>query len=84
MKNGARHCAATVTATCWRDNIPGRITRKNIMRRSVSLLLLALLLQACGLKGPLYLPQQKPAAKPPAAEPAPDPPADDRKNPGQQ
>ena len=54
------------------------------MRRSVSLLLLALLLQACGLKGPLYLPQQKPAAKPPAAEPAPDPPADDRKNPGQQ
>ena len=54
------------------------------MRRSVLLLLLALMLPSCGLKGPLYLPQQKPAAKPPAAEPAPNPPADDRKNPGAQ
>ena len=28
-----------------------------------------LLLAACGLKGPLYLPEQKPGAKPPATAP---------------
>ena len=52
------------------------------MRESVLLLILAVLLSACGLKGPLYLPQQKPAANPPAAEAAIKPPADDKKNPG--
>ena len=36
------------------------------MRKSVLLLILAAGLPACGLKGPLYLPEQKPAAKPPA------------------
>ena len=53
------------------------------MRKSVLLLLAMLLLASCGLKGPLYLPQQKPAANPPAAEPAANPQADDKKNPGQ-
>ena len=52
------------------------------MRESVLLLILAMLLASCGLKGPLYLPQQKPAANPPAAEPAANPQADDKKNPG--
>ena len=52
------------------------------MRESVLLLILAALLTSCGLKGPLYLPQQKPAANPPAAEPAANPQADDKKNPG--
>ena len=55
--------------------------RKKIMRKSVLLLILAILLASCGLKGPLYLPQQKPAANAPAAEPAANPPADDKKNP---
>ena len=48
------------------------------MRKSVLLLILAALLQACGLKGPLYLPEKKPAAAPPAAA---DVPADTKKNP---
>jgi predicted small lipoprotein YifL len=39
------------------------------MRKFVLLLLLAGLLPACGLKGPLFLPAQKPAANPPAAAP---------------
>ena len=52
------------------------------MRKSVLLLLLAALLPACGLKGPLYLPEQKPAANPPAAPaPAPATQPDDKKNP---
>jgi predicted small lipoprotein YifL len=42
------------------------------MRNSVLLLLLTMLLPACGLKGPLYLPGSKPVAKPPAAAPAAD------------
>ncbi len=54
------------------------------MRISFLLVLLALLLASCGLKGPLYLPQQKPAASPPAADPAANPPADEKKNPGTQ
>jgi len=42
------------------------------MRLSVLLLIASALLSACGLKGPLYLPAQKPAATPPAAAaPAP-------------
>ena len=40
------------------------------MRKSIALLMLAALLPACGQKGPLYLPPQKPAVSPPAA-PAP-------------
>jgi predicted small lipoprotein YifL len=52
------------------------------MRKTVLLLLLAALLPACGLKGPLYLPVQKPAAKPPAAAaPAPAARPDDKKSP---
>ncbi len=52
------------------------------MRNSVLLLLLATLLPACGLKGPLYLPEQKPAANPPAAAaPATAAQPDDKKNP---
>ena len=52
------------------------------MRKSVPLLLASLLLPACGLKGPLYLPEQKPAADPPAAAaPAPAAQPDDKKNP---
>ena len=48
------------------------------MRRSLALLIVAVLLPACGTKGPLYLPEQKPAvapANPPV--PAPDTKADD-------
>ena len=45
-------------------------------------LLLAALLPACGLKGPLYLPGQKPAPDPSAVvAPPPATPADDKKNP---
>jgi predicted small lipoprotein YifL len=44
------------------------------MRKIVMLLVLVAMLQACGLKGPLYLSPPKPAAKPPAAAaPAPAP-----------
>jgi predicted small lipoprotein YifL len=44
------------------------------MRKFVVILLLAAMLPACGLKGPLYLPAPKPVAKPPAAAaPAPTP-----------
>ena len=52
------------------------------MRKSFLLLTLAMNLAACGLKGPLYLPQPKPAASPPAAATIPDTPADDKKTPG--
>ncbi len=52
------------------------------MRKTVLLLWLAALLPACGLKGPLYLPAQKPAAHPPAdAAPGPPTQPDDKKNP---
>lgn len=52
------------------------------MRKIVLPLLLAALLPACGLKGPLYLSDQKPAANPPAAgAPTPGEQADDRKTP---
>ena len=49
------------------------------MRKSVLLLLTSALLPACGLKGPLYLPEQKPAAAPPAAATGTQP--DDKKTP---
>ncbi len=51
------------------------------MRKSVLLLVLAAGLPACGLKGPLYLPEPKPAASPPAAAPAPGTQSDDKKTP---
>jgi predicted small lipoprotein YifL len=40
------------------------------MRLALSLLLMGVLLAACGYKGPLYLPKPKPEAQHPA--PAPD------------
>ena len=41
-----------------------------MMRALLTLIVLALLLPACGYKGPLYLPKDKPEAKKPvAAEP---------------
>jgi len=43
------------------------------MRTVVSLLVLAVLTAACGYKGPLYLPKDKPEAQPRAPAPAPDP-----------
>ena len=52
------------------------------MRKSISLLIIASTLAACGLKGPLYLPQPKPAAAPPAAAPVPPTPTEDNKTPG--
>ena len=48
------------------------------MRKLFILLILAAALAACGLKGPLYLPDPKPAAAPPAAAESP---ADARKSP---
>jgi predicted small lipoprotein YifL len=39
--------------------------------RLISTLVVAALIAGCGFKGPLYLPQDKPApSKPPAAKPA--------------
>ena len=52
------------------------------MRKSVLLLLASAVLPACGLRGPLYLPEQKPAANPPAAAaPASGTQSDDKKAP---
>lgn len=51
--------------------------RRSFMRNSVLLLSLAVALSACGLKGPLYLPKDKPGAAPPAAAA----PADEKKAP---
>lgn len=48
------------------------------MKRVLVYSLVLLLLAACGLKGPLYLPEQKPGAKPPAAAAQPTAP-DERK-----
>jgi len=49
--------------------------------RNITLLSSALLLlSACGLKGPLYLPQEPPAAQSSAAAPASTP-ADEKKKP---
>jgi len=48
---------------------------------SVLLLSAALLLSACGMKGPLYLPQEPAAQPPPASAPAASAPADEKKNP---
>jgi predicted small lipoprotein YifL len=52
------------------------------MRKSISLLIIASTLAACGLKGPLYLPQSKPGAAPPAVAPVPPTPTEDNKTPG--
>ena len=57
-----------------------RIARK-LMRKSVLLLTVVTMLAACGLKGPLYLPEKKPVAAAPAAVPAPDAQAGTKKNP---
>jgi len=52
------------------------------MRKIVLLLLLAALLPACGLKGPLFLPEQKPVPDPSAAAaPSASAQADDKKTP---
>jgi predicted small lipoprotein YifL len=51
------------------------------MRKSVLLLIASILLPGCGLKGPLYLPGQKPAATPTAAAaPASGAQPDDKQN----
>ena len=42
------------------------------MRLALSMLLAAVVLAACGYKGPLYLPKPKPDAQLPAPAPAPD------------
>jgi len=42
------------------------------MRAPVTLITLAALLMACGYKGPLYLPPEKPAAQKPAPQPVPE------------
>lgn len=47
------------------------------MHPSIPILACALLLGACGLKGPLYLPKDKPAPAP-AAKPAADKPQGDK------
>jgi len=52
------------------------------MRKTFLLLILASTLAACGLKGPLFLPQPKPAAAPPAAAAVPDTPTEDKNTPG--
>jgi predicted small lipoprotein YifL len=44
--------------------------QQSIMRFPVLLILLAVLLEGCGYKGALYLPQQPPAAQ---SQPAPQP-----------
>jgi len=49
------------------------------MRTIVLLLSTVLLLSACGLKGPLYLPQE-PAAQPPVPAPAANASSDEKKN----
>ncbi len=50
------------------------------MRKLIIALAIAATLPACGLKGPLYLPQQKPGANPPT--PAGDSPTDEKKTTG--
>ena len=42
------------------------------MRVFVILVLLGALLAACGYKGPLYLPREKPQAQKPAPQPEPE------------
>lgn len=42
------------------------------MRAPFMLIILAALLAACGYKGPLYLPPEKPEAQAPAPQPAPE------------
>jgi predicted small lipoprotein YifL len=51
------------------------------MHKPILLLILASILAACGLKGPLYIPPPKPAAAPPAAKVVPPPQTDDKKAP---
>jgi predicted small lipoprotein YifL len=51
------------------------------MRKSFPLLILVSVLAACGLKGPLFIPEPKPAAAPPAPAAASGTQADDKKSP---
>jgi len=51
------------------------------MRALLTLIVLAALLMACGYKGPLYLPPEKPEAQKPAPQPAPE---DEKKKPPSQ
>jgi predicted small lipoprotein YifL len=52
------------------------------MRKLSLLLILVSLLAACGLKGPLYIPAQKPAAAPPPVPDVSNTQIDDKKIPG--
>jgi len=51
------------------------------MRALFTLIILAALLVACGYKGPLYLPPEKPGAQKPAPQPTPE---DEKKKPTSQ
>jgi predicted small lipoprotein YifL len=51
------------------------------MRALFTLIILAALLVACGYKGPLYLPPEKPEAQKPAPQPTPE---DEKKKPTSQ
>jgi predicted small lipoprotein YifL len=62
---GAGRCA-TLPAT-FRASPPVRLTPFRLPLLTLFLILIA----GCGYKGPLYLPQDKPAAKKPAPQPAP-------------
>jgi predicted small lipoprotein YifL len=55
---------------------------QKIMRKLSLLLILVSLLAACGLKGPLYIPTQKPAAAPPPVPDVSNTQTDDKKIPG--
>ena len=56
----------------WRDSQSGRGYTAG-MKRLVALLSLALALAACGNKGPLVMPEARPAAPPEATTPAEQP-----------
>jgi predicted small lipoprotein YifL len=51
----------------------------SFMRTLTTLALTILLLNACGLKGPLYLPQEPAPEKPPAAQPQKSPDTEKKK-----
>ena len=56
-----------------------RIIVLKSMRTLSTAVLVALLLNACGLKGPLYLPQEPAPEKPPAAQPQKSPDTEKKK-----
>lgn len=51
------------------------------MRRVLTMLVLAAMLTGCGLKGPLYMPGDKPPPRQPAKPSAPTPPLNQDTNP---